>query len=74
MKLVARLIYRLNRLRWRVCRPVTLGVRVLLVKEGAVVLVKHTYHDHWYLPGGASRSTSAGPSCPSWASGDASAR
>ena len=52
MKLVARLIYRLNRLRWRVCRPVTLGVRVLLVKEGSVVLVKHTYHDHWYLPGG----------------------
>lgn len=33
-------------------RPVTLGVRVILVDEGEILLVKHTYHPGWLLPGG----------------------
>ncbi|HEY1097239.1 MAG TPA: NUDIX domain-containing protein [Alphaproteobacteria bacterium] len=31
---------------------VTLGVRALLIDNGRVLLVKHTYLPHWYLPGG----------------------
>jgi len=31
---------------------VTLGVRILLVRDGKVVLVKHSYQDAWFLPGG----------------------
>jgi ADP-ribose pyrophosphatase YjhB (NUDIX family) len=45
--------YDLYRWRWRILRPVTLGVRMLLVADGQVVLVKHTYQDGWHLPGGA---------------------
>ncbi|MCY4080620.1 MAG: NUDIX domain-containing protein [Caldilineaceae bacterium] len=33
-------------------RPTTVGVRLLAVKDGKVLLVKHTYLDGWYLPGG----------------------
>jgi len=35
-----------------IMRPVTLGVRILMVRDGQVVLVKHTYQDAWFLPGG----------------------
>lgn len=30
----------------------TLGVRAMLLKEGQVLLVRHTYVAGWYLPGG----------------------
>ena len=34
-------------------RPMTLGVRVLVENEkGEVLLVRHTYVEGWYLPGG----------------------
>lgn len=33
-------------------RGMTLGVRALLVSEGRVLLVRHTYAPGWYLPGG----------------------
>lgn len=39
----------LRRMAWQ---PVTLGVRVLLVRNGQVLLVRHTYRDGWFLPGG----------------------
>lgn len=48
-----RLAYDLYQLRSRILRPVTLGVRIVLVSEGQVVLVRHTYQDGWHLTGGA---------------------
>ncbi len=52
MSILARLLHTAARLRWRVTRPITVGVRVILEKERAVLLVKHTYQEQWYLPGG----------------------
>lgn len=49
---MARLLHSLQRLRWRLARPVTVGVRLLAVEKGKILLVKHTYLDGWYLPGG----------------------
>ncbi len=52
MKWFPRCLYLLNRLRYQITRPVTVGVRLLLTHEGKVLLVKHTYQRQWYLPGG----------------------
>jgi len=53
MALRHRLIGRAARLYWWLRRPRTLGVRVLVHDDsGRIALVRHTYADHWYLPGG----------------------
>ena len=53
MALHHRLIGRMARLYWRVRRPRTLGVRAIVVdQDERIVLVRHTYADQWYLPGG----------------------
>jgi ADP-ribose pyrophosphatase YjhB (NUDIX family) len=36
----------------RLRRGMTLGVRAMLVKDGKVVLVKHSYVPGWHFPGG----------------------
>ncbi len=33
-------------------RPVTVGVRVMMIRDGQVLLVRHTYIDGWWMPGG----------------------
>jgi ADP-ribose pyrophosphatase YjhB (NUDIX family) len=48
-----RLAYSGFKLQWRVLRPITLGVRLILVDQGQVLLVKHTYQPGWHFPGGA---------------------
>jgi 8-oxo-dGTP pyrophosphatase MutT (NUDIX family) len=45
-------VHALRRVYWRVVRPTTLGVRCILVRDGRVLLVRHTYERWWYLPGG----------------------
>lgn len=49
---MARRVHALFRLYWRLARPVTLGARVALVRDGEVLLVRHSYGRRWYLPGG----------------------
>lgn len=50
--MLIRLLYLGSRVFQFFVRPVTLGVRVLLVREGQVLLIRHTYLQGWYLPGG----------------------
>ena len=53
MALRHRLIGKAARLYWWFRRPRTLGVRALVHDDaGRIALVRHTYADHWYLPGG----------------------
>ena len=39
-------------LRWRFFRSVTIGVRIILIADEQVVLLRHSYQDAWYFPGG----------------------
>jgi len=53
MALHHRIIHRAARLYWRIRKPRTLGVRAVVLDEtDRVALVRHTYTDQWYLPGG----------------------
>ncbi|MBU4224787.1 MAG: NUDIX domain-containing protein [Chloroflexi bacterium] len=52
MKALPRLFYKICRLRWWITRPVTVGVRLLLIEEGQVLLIQSTYQNGWYLVGG----------------------
>lgn len=33
-------------------KPLALGVRVVLIRNNEVLLIRHTYHDDWFIPGG----------------------
>jgi len=47
------LIFKAGQLFWRITKPITLGIRLVLIKENTVLLVKHTYQaTHWFLAGG----------------------
>lgn len=47
-----RLLYLAFRLYCFIFRPVTLGVRVMLIEDGRVLLVRQTYVSGWFMPGG----------------------
>lgn len=48
-----RILQRLMHAYWRFSRPMTLGVRALVVDgSGCILLVKHSYVSGWHLPGG----------------------
>lgn len=47
-----RILYRLYQFYLFLVRPVTLGVRVMLIRAGKVLLVRQTYMDGWFMPGG----------------------
>ncbi|MDP2995458.1 MAG: NUDIX domain-containing protein [Anaerolineales bacterium] len=52
MKILPRLLYKACQLRWWITRPITVGVRLLLIKEASVLLIQSTYQNGWYLVGG----------------------
>ncbi len=50
--LLVKPVYLLRRIFWKIFKPVTIGVRLLLLTNNNVLLVKHSYNNQWYLPGG----------------------
>ena len=58
--MIFRVIVRLIRLAFKLktvmswfTRPVQLGVRIILLQDGEIVLVRHTYMVGWHFPGGS---------------------
>lgn len=52
MRTLLKLAHLLRRIYWFLLGPVTVGVRLILIREGQVLLVWHRYEDAWFLPGG----------------------
>lgn len=51
--MLLRLLYPLARLYWYIFRPITFGVRVIIVdSQNQILLLKHTYLNGWMMPGG----------------------
>ena len=51
-KIILKLGLPLLKLYWKIFKPQTNGVRAILVKDNKILLVKHSYSDSWFLPGG----------------------
>lgn len=47
-----RLLYLAFRIYTFIFRPIITGVRVMLIQDGQALLVRHTYLEGWYMPGG----------------------
>lgn len=52
MSLKWRILYLLARCYWRIFKPLTLGVKLMLIEDDAIWLVQHSYQPGWFLPGG----------------------
>lgn len=52
MSLKWRILYLLARCYWRIFKPLTLGVKLMLIEDEAIWLVQHSYQPGWFLPGG----------------------
>jgi len=53
-KPTASFYHKLSKLYWKIKKPTTLGVRAMIFDEDKekVLLLKHTYIDGWFFPGG----------------------
>ena len=49
---MTRLLYLAFRIYCFIFRPLALGVRVMMIDKNCVLLVRHTYVDGWFMPGG----------------------
>ena len=52
MKSLFKFLYHAFRMIWLWMKPLPIGVRVLMVRDDKIFLVKHFYEDYWYIPGG----------------------
>ena len=52
MTLVLRILYWLRKTYQFIVRPINLGVRIMLIRDEKVLLVRHVYQDGWFMPGG----------------------
>jgi len=60
------LVQPIRALYWRICRPNTFGVRVLIIhptRKNNILLIRHTYGDRtlWNIPGGGYKPTQETP-------------
>lgn len=49
---IRKLAWEGERLRWRLLHPVMVGARVILIRDREVLLIRHTYREGWFFPGG----------------------
>ena len=52
MSLKMNLLFAGAKIYWHIFKPINLGAQAMLIRDGQVVLVRHTYKSGWTFPGG----------------------
>ena len=52
MKILELIAYKIATIYWKIFRPQTFGVKLLLINDGKVLLVEQSYTKGYHLPGG----------------------
>lgn len=52
IRTILKFLYKLRNKFWRLIGVVTVGVRIIAIRDKQILLVRHTYLDGWFLPGG----------------------
>ena len=52
MAFAKKYFYMISRTLWLLLKPLSFGVRILMVRNSEILLVRHIYQDQWFLPGG----------------------
>ena len=52
MSFKMRLLFAGARVYWHIFQPINFGVQLMLIQDGQIVLVRHSYKPGWYFPGG----------------------
>jgi 8-oxo-dGTP pyrophosphatase MutT (NUDIX family) len=52
MKWLLTLAYYAHRVWCFLLRPLSIGVKLILIQDGKIVLVQHSYQSGWHIPGG----------------------
>ena len=56
MKILNLIAYKIAKIYWKIFRPQTFGVKLLLINDGKVLLVEQSYTKGYHLPGGGVKS------------------
>ena len=56
MKILKLIAYKIAKIYWKIFRPQTFGVKLLLINDGKVLLVEQSYTKGYHLPGGGVKS------------------
>ena len=56
MKILKLIAYKIATIYWKIFRPQTFGVKLLLINDGKVLLVEQSYTKGYHLPGGGVKS------------------
>lgn len=51
-RVVMRAAYLVLSVKWWLLRPISMGVRIMLIDNGTVIMIRQTYMPRWYFPGG----------------------
>ena len=49
------ILFRFIRSILAIIKPISIGVRVMLIQNEQVLLVRHTYQNGWFMPGGGAK-------------------
>jgi len=52
MTFALRILFWLRKIYQFIARPITVGVRTMLIQDEKVLLVRHVYQEGWFMPGG----------------------